>query len=191
MKKGAFLLLLVFLIVLPIVYAQEEAAVESETIQPPSNILKTKIIGVSWYWWALLFLGLGSFAFYLQSSAVSAREEATKHVELKEIRGVVLQQLGLKKSLPEIRSFLSMSGYDEALIRRAIAKIEIYKYIVDHLKKRHSEEDIKDHLISYGWSRADIDPLIKRAKNNIVLTPERGPAPIERFKSKGVGIYVE
>jgi len=195
-RKGAlvFFIVLVFLLVITLACAQDEAAaVEEEVLAPPFTFLQAKIVGISWYWWALVFLGLGALALYLQGSVGVAKKTASKHEKLAEIRGVILQQLGLKKPLSEIRSYLSLSGYDEALIKVAVARVEIYQYIVDHLKQRHTEEDIRDHLLSYGWSRSIIDPLILRAKNNVFIPPKKKPHSSlgEKFKSKNIGIIIE
>lgn len=188
MKKRGALLVSIALFLLVALSAGAFAVLDEgldSTMVTGAITIGPQIGGVYWYYWAIIGAVLCLSAFYFYTSSQETILNVEDKRALATIRSHALQYMKLGRTPRDIKRDLLVAGHRRDLIKKVVSNVELYHYILTHLKQGQPPTKIYDHLINHGWDRKLVKIMMNRAV--LKLAERRGrihPGPVEPVEEK-------
>ncbi|MFH1424076.1 MAG: hypothetical protein ABIG20_00160 [archaeon] len=142
----------------------------NETFNTTSaTTLGPKLLGLYWYYWVIIaFIACAVIVYVFMHfrSQKTPKSKAGKET----INRKVLEQIRAGRTLVEIRKLLIDAGHDRGMVNDVVGTMEIYNFILTHLKKGHSPTVIQNHLVRHGWDHEKISKLMHRASERVKVS---------------------
>ncbi|MDP7282080.1 MAG: hypothetical protein QF475_00375 [Candidatus Undinarchaeales archaeon] len=121
----------------------------------------TVIIGGS----AASLAAVGGYSMYarIKNHKVRQSEDAKDT-----IRQHVKHELRLGSQLPTIKKRLIQSGHQEDHVREVVGALELYHYVYHNLNQGHAAVKVKQALLHWGWSEAQVNKTLLHASNRLL-----------------------